>query len=157
MDASFLEGVWVGGEAAEVWVRDGDRWRGVGLGPDGFFEVLEVTGDAYVVRGVGDEPVSFALVRAKADAAVWANPAHDAPKRIAYTRTGTAMVARVSGGFNATFRFVAAKARPVPGVDLTGALASGRSPDDDTGFVIWPDRVVIYRLVDGTWQEHARF
>lgn len=89
-------------------------------------------------------PVSFAIVRARDDAAVWANPAHDAPKRIAYRLRDGTLVAKVrGGGGRATFRFssvLLARRVALPGADT--ALASGDGvtiwTHDPTGWVVVP-------------------
>jgi hypothetical protein len=56
-------------------------------------------GTAYVAQPGGEPPTRFGLVEATADSLLFADPAHDFPKRIRYTRIGAGtLAARVDDG-----------------------------------------------------------
>jgi hypothetical protein len=146
VDAAFLEGTWQGPAGTETWAHTDAGWVGVGLGDGGWYEILAIVDDAYVARPHGGPPVSFALMKAQADAAWWANPAHDAPKRITYRLRDGTLVAKVrGGGGGATFRFSRVLLGPrvtLPGAET--ALASGVAADGRVGFTILSDGVTIW-------------
>lgn len=65
-----------------------------------FFELLRIEAQAkeivYVASPSGQATTSFRLVRREARRAVFENPAHDYPQRIAYERAGDRLTARIS-------------------------------------------------------------
>lgn len=107
---------WMAGE----WVSESnDRWteeqwsapRGglmLGLGRSGKydramgFEFMRIAVEAdgrILFWGApgGQAPVAFRLVEQNANSAVFENPRHDFPKRVAYRRDGNRLIATVSG------------------------------------------------------------
>lgn len=52
----------------------------------------------YVAQPGGAPPTSFALVEARAGQVTFANPQHDFPKRIRYSRSADTLTARVDDG-----------------------------------------------------------
>jgi hypothetical protein len=99
---AFMLGSW-GDDASgarETWVAAGDRLVGVGFfapGQGPGFEILEVADGAYLARPGGRPAVAFATTRVREDRAVFENPAHDWPTKIAYERKGDALEAKVTG------------------------------------------------------------
>jgi hypothetical protein len=65
-----------------------------------FFEFMRIATHggriAYIVQPGGDPPVLFRAVTVKEEEAVFENPAHDHPQRIAYVRTEKGMTATIS-------------------------------------------------------------
>lgn len=66
------------------------------------FEFLRIEqrpdGVVYVAQPGGGAPTEFRLTRSEGTLAVFENPAHDFPKRLAYRRVGDALTARVDDG-----------------------------------------------------------
>lgn len=111
-DLDWMAGYWLqcspGREVAELWTT---RRGGVLLGMSvtegrqafGFEQVrIETTYDGatmqYVARPRGAEAETmFRMSRAGSQEAVFDNPAHDYPQRIAYRREGDVLIARTEG------------------------------------------------------------
>ncbi|MBA4162520.1 MAG: hypothetical protein C0515_10695 [Novosphingobium sp.] len=106
----WMAGTWMTEEGAkwadEVWT---DPRGGVmlGLGRSGFGPELEswemtqirVKADGsmvYIARPEGKAPVEFTMVLVSEAAIEFANPAHDYPQRIRYSRQGKLLVAEIS-------------------------------------------------------------
>lgn len=51
---------------------------------------------AYIAMPQGGAPVAFRLVRQEGSSAIFENPAHDYPQRIAYARDGDTLTATIS-------------------------------------------------------------
>ena len=108
---SWLAGDWVGtlGEAQveEMWLPPaGGAMLGLGRtlagGQQVEFELLRLVAGADGVEYLASPggrcpPTPFRLVEAAGQRAVFANPAHDFPRRITYWREGDALHARVEG------------------------------------------------------------
>lgn len=66
------------------------------------FEFLRIEqradGVVYVAQPGGSPPTEFKLTRAEGTSAVFENPSHDFPKRLAYRREGDVLIARVDDG-----------------------------------------------------------
>jgi uncharacterized protein DUF6265 len=109
---------WLSGSWATEGEGSGGRWteerwtppRGgmmLGTGLSGGdkadnFEFMRIAADAEGVISFwgspnGQKPVPFRLVSASAGEAVFENPEHDFPTRIAYRRSGNVLTATVSG------------------------------------------------------------
>lgn len=112
----------------ERWQAQGSRYTGVGAmlhGDRTAFEeklAIEADGDEvfYVAEVPGNAaPVRFRLVGQGAGSAVFENPGHDFPKRIAYRADGDRLEATISGnGRSNAFHF---KRVPDPGSKATAA------------------------------------
>ena len=100
----------------ETWVKEGDQYLGHGYvmqGADTVWQermVLQNNGEGweFVVSTPGnDDTVIFTLTEFDSESFVAANPEHDFPKRIAYSRKGTELHALVTGGdTKLTYQFV---------------------------------------------------
>ena len=111
-DLSFMQGSWCGGSGGateeEVWLapRGGllvGMHRDVRPGRPVAFEFLRIElapgGTAYVAQPQGRPPVRFALSSHGPRFVLFANPAHDFPKRIRYERVDDdTLTARVDAG-----------------------------------------------------------
>ena len=109
---TFMTGCWAGEHADsrrssyEVWMAPkADRMLGVSqtVRPDRTeFEFLRVERTAgnvdYVAQPSGRPPTRFRLADASATHSEFANPEHDFPQRIRYTREGDLLRAEISGG-----------------------------------------------------------
>lgn len=109
-DLAWLAGKWTaeqdGMKMEEYWTEPGGAVM-VGLHrdvfPDGkvFFEflILEAreNGMVYLAQPMGRPPTEFRLTERGPAAAVFENPAHDFPRRIAYRLEGGLLCAEVSG------------------------------------------------------------
>ncbi len=67
------------------------------------FEFLRIEydpnqGARYIAQPSGGPATAFEMVDATADSVTFANPQHDFPKRIRYTRTGNTLTARIDDG-----------------------------------------------------------
>jgi hypothetical protein len=72
--------------------------RGTRLGDWEFLRlVADADGLTYWASPAGRPPVPFRLVSASGTEAVFENPKHDYPTRIAYSRTGDVLTATISG------------------------------------------------------------
>ncbi|MDO9489293.1 MAG: DUF6265 family protein [Sphingomonadaceae bacterium] len=108
---TWLAGEWVS-ESADRWTEE--QWsapRGglmLGLGRSGKydramgFEFMRIAAEAdgrILFWGApgGQAPVAFRLVEQDATSAVFENPRHDFPKRVAYRRDGNRLIATISG------------------------------------------------------------
>lgn len=60
--------------------------------------VIDADGARYIAQPGGAPPTTFTLVSSTANAAVFANPQHDFPKRVQYRRDGETLSARVDDG-----------------------------------------------------------
>ena len=111
-DLDWLAGYWLSCdermEVAELWTtRRGGVMLGMsvtyGIQAFGWEQVrIETTLDGatmqYVARPRGAETdTAFRLARARANEAVFENPAHDYPQRIVYRREGDRLTARTEG------------------------------------------------------------
>ncbi len=114
---SWWLGTWDGAGGTEHWVAASGALYGVAFSHAGGFEVMIVDdSDGGKLDGVwrlwampgGTTSVMFTTTMHTDKSAVFANPEHDAPKSIMYERAGTELVARLTGGAEATFRFKAA-------------------------------------------------
>lgn len=106
---AWLAGDWCGrmGESRieERWLLRGDQLLGVSATTrDGRlldFEFLRIAprdgGHAYLAQPRGRPPTEFALVERDGERAVFANPAHDFPRRIAYWRDDAGLHAEIAG------------------------------------------------------------
>lgn len=106
---AWLAGNWCGrmGEARieERWLLRGDRLLGVSATVDGErladFEFLRIEphgdGLVYLAQPRGRPPTGFVLVESDGGRAVFANPAHDFPQRIAYWRDDVGLHAEITG------------------------------------------------------------
>jgi hypothetical protein len=140
----------------------GDRLVGVGFfapGQGPGFEILEVVDGAYVARPAGGPPVSFAATRVKEDRAVFENPEHDWPTRIAYRRDGDELVAKVSGpggggGWRWTLRDVAWDASLLATERARGGdpLAADVSSDGTYGYTITAAGVTVWKRAGEGWE-----
>jgi hypothetical protein len=109
------EGLREGSSGVETWQVVGDAFVGSGKrlkGATVAFEEklrLEANGaDVFYVADVAEnpQPVRFRMVEQAGTSAVFENPAHDFPKRIAYRLEGDELVVATSGdGREVTFRF----------------------------------------------------
>ncbi|KRG43378.1 hypothetical protein ARC20_10055 [Stenotrophomonas panacihumi] len=109
------EGLREGSSGVETWQVVGDAFVGSGKrlkGTTVAFEEklrLEANGtDVFYVADVAENPqsVRFRMVEQAGTSAVFENPAHDFPKRIAYRLEGDQLVVVTSGdGREVTFRF----------------------------------------------------
>ena len=107
---AWLAGTWAMEDGAnwadELWTdpRGGVM---VGIGRSGFgpelksWEVTRIVTRkdgslAYVAEVDGQPPVTFSLVLISAEAIEFANPAHDYPQRIRYSRQGKLLIAEIS-------------------------------------------------------------
>ena len=120
---AWLQGAWLrtdlpdGESGHETWTRQSDgRYAGIGVHQRAngarFEEQLQITtrGDdvVYIAQTPqNDARVAFALTASDADHAVFENPSHDFPTRIAYQRLSPdGLVVRIDGdGRSAEFRF----------------------------------------------------
>jgi uncharacterized protein DUF6265 len=108
----WMSGCWVSDDGRqrieECWMKPAGQTligtsRTVAGGKTVFTEYAEIRetkdGTAYTVSlGLGARPVSFQLVRATVDEAVFENPAHDFPQRIVYKRdSADSLFARIEG------------------------------------------------------------
>jgi hypothetical protein len=112
-DLRWLAGAWCHAEAGrsieEHWlVERGGLMLGVNrtIGQSGAaFEFLRIElkpgAVRYIAQPGGAPPVAFALVAADTRRIVFANPAHDFPKRVQYWRNGDVLHARVDDGTDA--------------------------------------------------------
>lgn len=109
---SFVAGCWESRQGAvvveEIWTRPaGDTLLGISRTTKGdktiFSEFMRIErqGDkiVYVARigATSGSAVSFPLVRATGEEAVFENPAHDFPQRIIYRKTPQGLLARIEG------------------------------------------------------------
>lgn len=109
------EGLREGSSGVETWQVEGDAFVGSGKRLKGatlvFEEKLRLEADGTDVFYVADvaenpQPVRFRMVEQAGTSAVFENPAHDFPKRIAYRLEGEQLVVVTSGdGREVTFRF----------------------------------------------------
>ncbi|MBB6426622.1 DUF6265 family protein [Sphingopyxis sp. JAI128] len=65
------------------------------------YEFIRIAADgdgviAYIAMPQGGAPVAFRLVRQEVSSAIFENPAHDYPQRIAYVRDGDTLTATIS-------------------------------------------------------------
>lgn len=108
-DLAWMAGHWeiegAGKHVEEVWLApEGGTMLGMSRtvhdGKTVAFEFLRLQerGDAvfYVASPNGATPTDFRLVESDGTRAVFENPAHDFPQRIAYRRDGEQLVARIS-------------------------------------------------------------
>jgi hypothetical protein len=93
--AGCWEGSMGGGKTQEQWMRpEGNSMLGMSRtvvnGKTPFFEFLQIKPDGedivYLARPQGKEPTAFKLVKLNDSIAVFENPQHDFPQRIAYQR-----------------------------------------------------------------------
>lgn len=108
-DLSWMSGYWLsceeGREVSETWSDPrGDLMVGHGLTVAGgrtSFEALRIAGHdgglAYMAQPGGSSATVFPAVEVGDRRAVFENPGHDFPRRIAYARDGDIMIARVEG------------------------------------------------------------
>ena len=110
-DLAWMSGHWTSGNQArwteEAWMPPrGGLMLGTGRSGDAkkakFWELLRITTDAdgiitYWGAPLGGPATPFKLTRLTANEAVFENPAHDFPTRIAYRREGKILIATVSG------------------------------------------------------------
>jgi hypothetical protein len=111
-DLGWLAGAWLSREADGSWTEE--RWApprgGVMLGTSlagsggkaGWYEFMRIAADgegrlAFHASPGGAPPSAFPLVSHSAREAVFENPAHDYPTRIAYRRKGDVLSATISG------------------------------------------------------------
>ncbi len=106
-----MEGSWIGevegARSEEIWSEPrGGGLVGMGRITDGdrtlFFEYLRIEARAdevvLIAQPRGGDPVEFRLIEQRDGDALFANPDHDYPKRIRYTRDGAnGLRARVEG------------------------------------------------------------
>jgi len=110
---AWLAGAWAGEqdgvESEESWIAPkGGLMLGVhrDLFPSGntFFEFLRIEardGEIYYMASPrGREPTPYRLAELADSAAVFANPEHDFPKRLSYSRTGNTLLVRAEGDEN---------------------------------------------------------
>lgn len=133
---SWWLGTWEGPSGTEHWVAASGALYGVAFDGKGHFEVMIVDdSDAGKLDGIwrlwampgGTTQVMFTTTAHTDRSATFANPAHDAPKSIAYARSGVDLVATVAGGLDETYRFRAAPYAPAPELeqaDLAFAAAT---------------------------------
>lgn len=121
-------GAWDGDEGSEHWVAAGGALYGIALQDAGRFEVMIVDdGDApgrpdgtlrLLAMPGGQAPVTFVHEASGDQRVSFANPAHDAPKRIAYARTPdglrAVLDADAAGQRQITFSFRPATSAPAP-------------------------------------------
>jgi hypothetical protein len=105
---AWLVGCWVTPDksAQEVWVADGDRsLAGFGVtiseSAVAFYEVLSIKQSddgtwTYTAHPSGQESASFVVVEMREKSVVFANPKHDYPQEIRYSRDGNQLYATVS-------------------------------------------------------------
>lgn len=109
-DLGWLTGHWSaegedGRYSEEIWSSPrGGMLLGMNRdirGSHAMFEFLRIaeTGDGivYFAQPRGREATSFRLAELAPNRAVFANPAHDFPQRITYTRDGDRLCARIEG------------------------------------------------------------
>ena len=108
-DLDWLAGYWLscedGVEVSETWSnRRGGIMLGssVTIGDDAFgWEQIRIEADGegltFHALPRGQSPAAFRLVRSGPAEAVFENPAHDFPNRVAYRREGSELFAEVSG------------------------------------------------------------
>ena len=113
-ELGWLVGCWVAPDnsAQEVWVAENNRsLAGFGVAIDDsrvvFYEVLSIRPSddgswIYSAHPSGQNPTSFAASKISKNSAVFANPDHDYPQEIRYTRDGDRLDATISllGGAN---------------------------------------------------------
>ncbi len=111
---AWLVGCWVTPDksAQEVWVADSDRsLAGFGVtiseSAVAFYEVLSIKQSddgtwTYTAHPSGQVSASFAAIEMSEKSVVFANPKHDYPQEIRYSREGNQLYAMVSllGGVN---------------------------------------------------------
>lgn len=116
--ADWLEGCWrhLEGDTIEVWSAPHAAMQfGYSIssraGEVVAFEQLRIepssSGLSYIASPAGGPPVPFGLVEYQAGLAVFENPEHDFPQRIAYQRDGThllATIAKLDGSSAVAFR-----------------------------------------------------
>ena len=106
-DLAWMSGHWSGGEVEELWLEPkGDLMLGMSrtVRKNGrtAFEFVRIAktddGIAYIAQPGGKPPTSFKLVESRPGRVVFANPAHDFPKRIVYELREGKLCARVDDG-----------------------------------------------------------
>jgi hypothetical protein len=123
-ELSWLVGCWTttDSRAKEVWVVDSENsLAGFAVAVDddkvGFYEVLSIKQNEdgswiYTAHPSGQASASFVAVEITANSVVFANPDHDYPQEISYTREENRLYAKISllGGVNpSSFDKVACK------------------------------------------------
>jgi hypothetical protein len=100
LDLDWMLGDWRGAHGSEHWFRAGDLLYGVGLG-DGFEVMIiepTVTGPiGLTAMPGGAAPVVFTAAAITDTSIRFANPSHDDPQAIRYTRAGDTLTATVEG------------------------------------------------------------
>jgi hypothetical protein len=144
---SWWLGTWDGTGGTEHWVAASGALYGVAFAHAGGFEVMIVDdSDGGTLDGVwrlwampgGTQQVMFTTTKHTDTSAVFENPEHDAPKSIAYSRQGTELVARVTGGIDLTFNFKAAPYVPAPELEQADlAFAAATKERGVAGWVDW--------------------
>jgi hypothetical protein len=95
LEQGFALRITSGGKTQEQWMRpEGNSMLGMSRtvvnGKTPFFEFLQIRPDGedmvYLARPQGKEPTSFKLVKINESVAIFENPQHDFPQRIAYQR-----------------------------------------------------------------------
>lgn len=113
----WLAGHWRGGSGGvvseEAWLAPkGGVMVGVHRdarpGKRAFFEYLRIEarddGAVYVASPMGRGTTEFPLVELDGTSAVFENPGHDFPQRIAYSRSGNTLTARAAGSVGGRLR-----------------------------------------------------
>lgn len=111
---AWMEGCWAGdrgpARSQEIWVAvNADLMLGMGMtttpGKPAEFEFLRIESrggkPAYIAQPQGVPPTAFELQPAQSgtDSALFANPAHDFPKRVGYRRVdASSLLAFIDGG-----------------------------------------------------------
>ena len=146
MPLAWWLGHWQGAGGDEHWVAASGALYGVAFDHKGQFEVLIVDdSDAGKHDGVwrlwampgGTKQVMFTRTMHTDRSAVFANPEHDAPKSIMYERKGIDLVARLTGGFDFTFKFKPAAYVPAP--ELEQADLAFAAAVKERGVPAWVD------------------
>jgi hypothetical protein len=128
---AWMLGDWEGTHGTEHWVAAGGALYGVGFGKDGSFDVM-IVDDAegpgkpdgilrFLASPNGSTQVEFRRREDKPRAILFANPAHDFPKTIAYRADGERLAARIAGDGDKHVDFAFRRGRRTPAPELDAA------------------------------------
>lgn len=106
-DLAWMSGHWAAGNVEELWLEPKAELmlgvsRTVRKNGTAAFEFIRIArtddGIAYIAQPGGRPPTAFRLVESKPGRVVFANPAHDFPRRIVYELRDGKLCARTDDG-----------------------------------------------------------